>query len=198
MLFRSGQSKLVKPIVPAEITADMDLDQFVTALSGCGFGARRIGKAVEIYTEMISDEKTVKFFGLAGAMVPAGMRKIVADLIRDGYIDVLVTTGANMVHDALEGLSMPHYIGDDTADDAQLREEGIDRIYDVYLPDTHFEDFEEFMQDVISQMPTEKPISISDFMNHMGKNIENPDSILRAAYDKGVPVYCPEIGRAHV
>ena len=112
MNITEGQSKLVKPIVPAEITADMDLDQFVTALSGCGFGARRIGKAVEIYTEMISDEKTVKFFGLAGAMVPAGMRKIVADLIRDGYIDVLVTTGANMVHDALEGLSMPHYIGE--------------------------------------------------------------------------------------
>ena len=191
MHITEGQSKLVKPIVPAEISDDMDLDEFTAALAGCGFGARRIGKAAEIYTEMISDEKTVKFFGLAGAMVPAGMRKIISGLIRDGHINVLVTTGANMVHDALEGLYMPHYVGDDQANDVELRKEGIDRIYDVYLPDNHFEDFEGFMQETIAEMPTEKPISIAEFMRHLGQKIDNKDSILRAAYDMNVPIYCP-------
>ena len=191
MHITEGQSRLTKPIIPATISDDMDLDDFATQLSGCGFGARRIGKAVDVFTEMITDEKTVKFFGLAGAMVPAGMRKIIADMIRDGYINVLVTTGANMVHDALEGLYMPHYVGDDQASDVQLREEGIDRIYDVYLPDNHFEDFEVFMQKIIAELPAGKPVSIKEFMANMGKNIENPDSILRAAYDKNVPVYCP-------
>jgi deoxyhypusine synthase len=191
MHITEGQSKLVKPIVPAEITNDMDLDEFTAALAGCGFGARRIGKAAEIYTEMLSDEKTVKFFGLAGAMVPAGMRKIIAGLIREGHINVLVTTGANMVHDALEGLYMPHYVGDDSANDVELRKEGIDRIYDVYLPDNHFEDFEGFMQEMIAELPTEKPISIVEFMRHLGGKIDNPDSILRAAYDMNVPIYCP-------
>ncbi|WNY25137.1 deoxyhypusine synthase [Methanolapillus millepedarum] len=186
-----GCQRLTKPVVPADIQAGMDLDEFVTALSGCAFGARRIAEAVDIYTEMLSDKKTVKFLGLAGAMVPAGMRKIIADLIRDGHINVLVTTGANMVHDALEGLYMPHYKGDEGSNDVMLHEERIDRIYDVFLPDQHFEELEGFLQDVIADLPSDRPVSIAEFMKNLGKNIENPDSILRAAYDMNVPIYCP-------
>jgi len=168
----------------------MDLDAFVTALSGCAFGAGRVSQAADILTEMMGDKDVVKFFGLAGAMVPAGMRKIIADLIYDGHINVLVTTGANMVHDALEGLDMPHYKGDAHSNDVDLHKEGIDRIYDVFLPDHHFEEFEGFMQETISKLPN-RPIKISEFMAHLGKHIDNPDSILRAAYDTGVPIYCP-------
>ncbi|MCL2142477.1 MAG: deoxyhypusine synthase [Methanimicrococcus sp.] len=185
-----GQKKLTKPTSPANITDDMDLDEFAAALSGCAFGAGRISQAADIFTEMIADKNIVKFFGLAGAMIPAGMRKIIADLIRDGHINVLVTTGANMVHDALEGLYMPHYKGDAQSNDVSLHKEGIDRIYDVFLPDKHFEEFEGFMQETIAKLP-QRPIKISEFMAHLGKHIENPDSILRAAYDKGVPIYCP-------
>lgn len=191
MEFTSGHKKISKPVIPAVITDDMDADEFVRALGECAFGARRIAQAVDIYYDMISDESVTKFFGLAGAMVPAGMRKIVSGLIRDGYINVLVTTGANMVHDTLEGLGMPHYKGTDNVDDRELLDERIDRIYDVYLPDEHFEELEAFLQEVMDDLDLSKPVSIRDFMKNLGKHIEDPDSILRAAYDMDVPVYCP-------
>ena len=80
------QNKLKNPIRHAKITSNMSVDQLVREFDGCAFGAGRLAEAVDIYCEMLT-ENTTKFFGLAGAMVPAGMRSIVADLIRDGYID---------------------------------------------------------------------------------------------------------------
>lgn len=191
MEFTSGHKKLSKPVVPAHITDSMDLDEFILSMKDCAFGARRMAQAVDIYYEMISEPDVTKFFGLAGAMVPAGMRRIVSDLINDGHIDVLVTTGANMVHDTLEGLNLHHYKGTDQVDDKILHEEHIDRIYDVYLPDGHFETLEEFLQNTMNDLPKDKPVSIAEFMKNLGANIKNKDSILRAAYEKEIPVYCP-------
>ena len=113
--------KLSTPVKGAKIVPNMTVDELVREYSGCAFGAGRLAEAVDIYYEMLASEKTTKFFGLAGAMTPAGMRNIVADLIRDGHIDVLVTTGANMVHDTVEALGLHHYKGTDCANDIQLR-----------------------------------------------------------------------------
>ena len=99
MDFEDSSKNLTTPIRGAKIVADMTVDDLVREYSGCAFGAGRLAEAVDIYYDMLASEKTTKFFGLAGAMTPAGMRNIIADLIRDGHIDVLVTTGANMVHD---------------------------------------------------------------------------------------------------
>jgi len=88
-----------KSIIPARLTPDMTVSELVDSFSGCAFGAGRIYEAVDIYREMINDGECTKFFGLAGAMVPAGMRQIVSDMIRDEEIDILVSTGANLVHD---------------------------------------------------------------------------------------------------
>jgi len=162
--------KLSTPIKAAKINPDMSVDDLVREYRGCAFGAGRLAEAVEIYYEMLASEKTTKFFGLAGAMTPAGMRNIVADLIRDGYIDVLVTTGANMVHDTVEALGLHHYKGTDCANDIQLRNECIDRIYDVYLPDQHFTDLEEFLQSVYAGLPQEK-LSIRQVLTEIGKTL---------------------------
>ena len=184
--------KLSTPIKAAKINPGMSVDDLVREYRGCAFGAGRLAEAVEIYYEMLASEKTTKFFGLAGAMTPAGMRNIVADLIRDGYIDVLVTTGANMVHDTVEALGLHHYKGTDCANDIQLKNECIDRIYDVYLPDQHFTDLEEFLQSVYAGLPQEK-LSIRQVLTEIGKNLDDDSSILKTAAEMGVPVYCPAL-----
>ena len=83
-----------------EIQPGMSIDALVRGWSHCGFGARRLAQAAEIYERMLSGNFT-KFFTLSGAMVPAGMRHVVSDLIRGGHVDVLVSTGANLVHDII-------------------------------------------------------------------------------------------------
>ncbi|MGB9926881.1 MAG: deoxyhypusine synthase [Methanosarcina sp.] len=192
MDFEVSSKKLSTPVKGAKISSNMSVDDLVREYSGCAFGAGRLAEAVDVYYEMLASEKTRKFFGLAGAMTPAGMRNIISDLIRDGYIDVLVTTGANMVHDTVEALGLHHYKGTACSNDIQLRQECIDRIYDVYLPDQHFTDLEEFLQKVYAGLPEEN-VSIRQVLSEIGKNLEDDSSILKAAADMGVPVYCPAL-----
>ncbi|ABK14981.1 deoxyhypusine synthase [Methanothrix thermoacetophila PT] len=167
----------------------MSVDELVRGMEGCGFGARRLAHAAEIYQEMVEEDYR-KFFTLAGAMVPAGMRNLISDLIRRGMIDVLVTTGANLVHDIVESFSH-HRLGYLEADDSELRRSGISRIYDVYITDDDFVRFEELVQNLLPDR--EAPISGRDLLAEIGSGIDDRRSILRSASDCGVPVFCPAI-----
>lgn len=172
-----------------EIEPDMSVEALIAGMKHCGFGARRLAEAVDIYEMMLSDNY-VKFLTLSGAMVPAGMRNIVSMLIRQGYVDVLVTTGANLVHDIIESFGW-HCMGAPESDDAALREAGISRIYDVYLRDEDFIKFEELMQSILPDK--EETLSGIEFMKILGSQISDSKSILRSASDCGVPVFCPAL-----
>lgn len=172
-----------------EIEPGMSAEAVVKGMEHCGFGARRLAEAVKIYEEMLCGEYT-KFFTLSGAMVPAGMRNVVSDLIRDGRINVLVTTGANLVHDIIESFGW-HCLGTPESDDAALRAEGVSRIYDVFLRDEDFIRFEELMQSILPEKS--EAVSGVELMKHLGSQISDSRSILRSAYDQGVPVFCPAL-----
>ncbi len=183
--------ELQRPIKHAKITQDMTVNQLVDSLSDCAFGAGRLCEAVEIYREMVNDKDCTKFFGLAGAMVPAGMRQIVSDLIQEGEIDILVTTGANLVHDIIEAIGLHHYKGNHAVDDVQLKHNAVNRIYDVLLPEQHFSEFEEKMQSIFREIPDK--LSITELLSHIGAKLDDDCSILKSAYDMQVPVYCPAL-----
>jgi deoxyhypusine synthase len=172
-----------------EIEPGMEADELVRMMEACGFGARRLAEAVNIYEEMLSGDYT-KFFTLAGAMVPAGMRNIVSNLIRDGRIDVLVSTGANLVHDIIESFSH-HALGDPEASDSDLREEGVSRIYDVYVGDDDFVRFEELLQEILPEGGD--PMTGTELLRRLGSRIEDEKSILRSASDLKVPIFCPAL-----
>lgn len=174
----------------AEIKPNMGVSDLMSEMSGCALGAGRLAEAVEIYEEMIR-EKATKFFGLAGALVPVGMRKIISGLIRDGYIDVLVTTGANIVHDVIEALGGKHYRLMERIDDAILRKEGINRIFDVVLPEEYFAKVEEHIMGLFGDL--DRRISIRELVYEIGRSLDDGDSILRSAVDCGVPIFCPAI-----
>ena len=80
MDFEASAKNLTTPVKGAKIVPNMTVDELVREYAGCAFGAGRLAEAVDIYYEMLASEKTTKFFGLAGAMTPAGMRNIIADL----------------------------------------------------------------------------------------------------------------------
>jgi deoxyhypusine synthase len=170
----------------------MTVGELVGEMSGCAFGAGRIAAACDVLQEMQAEDVT-KFFGLSGAMVPAGMRSVVAGMIRDGYIDVLVTTGANMVHDVIEAVGGCHTMGSVTVDDIELKRQHINRIYDVYLDEDCFGAVEERMQAIYGGMDPEKTYSIRELMAEIGRSLDDRGSILRTAYDYGIPVYCPAV-----
>lgn len=161
--------------------------------AGGVLGAGRIGKAAELATEMFGDPEYTVFLTMAGPLVPGGLRGIVSDLVNEGYVDVVVTTGANVVHDIVEALGYKHMIGTFLAEDKRLKAENIGRIGDIYIKQSVFIKLEKWIHKILEGIPEEKRerISVAELMFEMGKQISDPRSILTVAAKRGVPVICP-------
>ncbi|HOV68437.1 MAG TPA: deoxyhypusine synthase family protein, partial [Methanoregulaceae archaeon] len=100
------------PVLPVTLRPGMTVSDLVDALGRAGaYNGGSLARGVDLWERMVRDEEAVRFFGLAGAMVPGGMGRIVADLIERGHIDVLVSTGANLTHDVIEAIGCSHYRG---------------------------------------------------------------------------------------
>jgi len=177
-----------EPVDPVEPRAGMTVGELVGEMCGAGFGAGDVSDATETCAEMFGNDSTV-FLSIAGAMVPAGMKEVFSTLIERGYVDVVVTTGANTVHDTVEALGGDHYHGSEEADDVDLHEEGIDRIYDVYLHDDEFQRLEDHVQEVLAGMGD--GATIQEFTRALGE--ANDDGWLATAAENDVPVYCPAV-----
>jgi len=197
---------LLEPVNHIKINGKLTVDQLIQQFKNSGsFGAGRLSAACDIYERMIRDEECTIFLALAGAVVPAGMRSLVADLIREGLIDVVVSTGANMVHDAIEALGGHHYKGHWFVDDNVLYKYHIYRIYDVFVPEEDFVKLDSKLVEVYDEIAAEnngKSLSSKDFAWELGKRLNDPNSILRSAYEAKVPIFLPalrdsEFGFAH-
>jgi len=181
-----------EPVTQLHVKPAMTVGELIDAMGKAGaYNGGALYRAVNIYESMLKDKETTKFFGLAGAMVPAGMGGIVSDLVRGGHIDILVSTGANLTHDIIEAIGGKHFHGTAFCDDIELRHDEINRIYDVYLPNEAFEHFEEFMQGVFGELEPQSRISISGLLRHIGSRLKS--GILHTAVHNEVPVYCPAI-----
>ena len=204
------------PVGGADVWAGMSAGDLAAQYGAAGAGAADLSRAVEITAEMLGGEDVTTLLGLAGAMVPLGMRGIVADLLRDGHVEALVTTGANLTHDAIEAIGGHHHHGsagpaDHRSDerlggrgrehDEDLREAGVDRIYNVYLPQEHFTDFEHHLRDAVFP-ELDRTVSIAEFTSALGEanarvneaeGVDADAGIAAAAYEADVPVYCPAV-----
>jgi len=180
------------PVTQMHLKPGMSVNELVEAMGKAGaYNGGSLARAADIWERMLRDQDTTKFFGLAGAMVPAGMGGIISDLIRSGHIDVLVSTGANLTHDIIEAIGCQHFHGTAFCNDIELRHDEINRIYDVYLPNEAFEHFEEFMQRVFGELEPGSTISIASLLNHIGER--TPAGILHTAARRKIPVYCPAV-----
>jgi len=163
-------------------------------MNSCGvLGAGKVGKAAEIVKEMFSDRYYTVFLTLAGPLVPGGLRQIIRDLIEQEYVNVVVTTGANMVHDIVEALGYHHWIGTFLAKDEELKTQEIGRIGDIYIEQNAFKGLEDWIYKTLESIPEEKRerISTTELLFEIGKRLPDPESILATAAKKGVPIISP-------
>ena len=124
---------LKEPVETIDLEAIHTISDLLFAFNKTSFQSRNLAKCADIFVKMLEDlGRPTVFLGLAGAMVPAGMKGIVATMIKKNMIDVIVSTGANMYHDLVEALGEHHYLGSPEVDDGDLYKEQIDRIYDTY------------------------------------------------------------------
>lgn len=182
----------MKPVSHISIQKGMKVSDLVNQMAGSGvMGAGRVAKASKILSEMLSDKECSVFLGLAGAMVPGGMKHVLVDMLASGKIKVFVTTGANLTHDVFEALGFNHFQGSAKADDAKLHKEGIDRIYDTFLKNEVYEKMENFFKENFDELSKTK--NIKEFLWKLGEILPGKDSILKTCYEKKIPIFCPGI-----
>jgi deoxyhypusine synthase len=188
---------LREPVKHVKIDGALSVDQLVGQFRNSGsFGAGRLAAACDIYERMLRDEKCTVFLALAGAVVPAGMRTLIADMIRKNLIDVVVTTGANMVHDTIEALGGHHYKGHWNVDDYMLYKNHTYRIYDVFVPEEDFIKLDLKVAEMYDEIAAEyagRSLSSRDFAWELGKRLPDSSSILRAAYESKTAIFIPAL-----
>ena len=175
-------------VKPIKIRQDMKVFELVEGMRDMGFGAGKIAKAEKIMKKMFEDDECKVFFGVAGAMDPAGMKEVIGDILND--VDVFVTTGANLTHDLIESLEEKHYYGEESIDDAKLNEMGIDRIYNVFMKNKVYEKLEDFFEEHFDEFS--KCQNIKEFVWKIGELVSG-EGILKKCYEKKIPIFCPGI-----
>ncbi len=188
---------LQNPVKHIKINGALTVDQLMQQFKGSGsFGAGRLARACSIYEKMVRDKECTVFLALSGAVVPAGMRTLITDLIRARLVDVIVSTGASMVHDAIEALNGHHYKGSWVADDDELYKYHIFRIYDVFVPEEDYVRLDYQLAEMYREIAAEKNgarLSSNEFAWELGKRLKDPNSILRVAYEENVPIFIPAV-----
>ena len=184
------------PTRPVEVQAEKTISQLLGDMALTGFQGRKLGEAADVWTGMLKKREVVIWMGLAGAMVPAGMRELITYLIRRRMVDVLVTTGATLYHDAYETIGGKHFQGTDQIDNVMLRRHRIDRMYDVYADERKFYHLDVMIEkDFSSHLQSGRPYSSREIMHEFGKWIspmaKDRDGICVAAYEMGVPIFVP-------
>src|SRR5437667_12198225 len=163
------------------------------AFNATSFQSRKLGQSYKIWLRMLSDpERPMIFFGLSGAMIPGGMRRIIRDLIAFHAIDVLVSTGANLSHDLYESLGGRHYMAHHHIDDPTLRSMRIDRVYDTYADDVMFTKADEFVEK-FSESLEPRGYSSREFFQLMGQRINDEYGIIATASRQHLPIFCPAL-----
>lgn len=175
-----------------EIKENMKISDFIDQLDNSGvLGAKRVSQATNLLAQSFKDEDTKVFLSLAGPMVPGGLRKIVRDLIDMGYVDLIVSSGANLTHDLVESFGGAHYRGIQQ-DDEQLYESGMGRIGDILTKSDDFEVFEEEIHKIFSKINQKhNVISIKDFIYEIGLLVDDEQSIIHTASKNNVPIFAP-------
>jgi len=188
--------KSLRYVEHMRLQTGMSVNQLVKEMNNTGvLGAGNVGKATELVSEMFRDSDYTAFLTLAGAIVPAGFRRIIVDLIDKECINVLVTTGSNMVHDMVEALGYRHIVGTFEAEDRRLRKENIGRIGDIYIQQEAFQGLEKWLFKTVESIPEEKRrrISAAELLHEIGERITDKESILSTAARRNVPIICPAL-----
>ena len=168
-----------------EITLKILLDSYRTT----GHSASELIRAMDIIKEMRREKCTI-FLGYTSSMVSSGLRDIFRYLVQHKMVDVVVTTAGGVEEDIIKCIG-PFLLGDFKLSGKQLREKGINRIGNILVPNERYIKFEDFLLPILDKF--KEPVSPSEFVHRLGKEINNEESIYYWANKNKIPVFCPAL-----
>jgi len=174
----------------------VDYHKLVESFSSTGFQATHLSRAIEITNKMIESKATI-FLGCTSNIISSGLRDIIRFLVQHKKVQVIVTTAGGVEEDIIKCLG-DFIIGDFRASGKELRAKGINRIGNIFVPNSRYVKFEEFLQPILGeayaeQEKTGKIISVSDLIWKMGEKINDGKSVCYWAWKNNIRVYCPAL-----
>ena len=191
---------LSTPTHPLEIDGKKNVAALLEKMQGISFQGRSLATAYQVWRKMLGDRVMI-MMGMSGAMVPAGMRRLVVYLIKNRLIDCLVSTGANFFHDMHETLGRYHFQCSPAVDDVQLQEHLIDRMYDTLADEEEFREQDAWLGRFAGSLDQSRPYTTREFLYLAGKAMAKratEDGIVTAAAKAKVPLYCPAIADSSI
>jgi deoxyhypusine synthase len=167
----------------------------INAMKKMSFSARDLASAADIYDRMLREKNCVIILTLAGSTSAAGCMQVYVDLVKNNMIDAIVATGASIVDmDFFEAQGFRHYQGTSFIDDKLLRKLYIDRIYDTFINENDLQACDRTIKKIADTLEP-RPYSSREFIAEMGrylvKNAKKKNSLVQAAYENNVPIFCP-------
>ena len=205
---RSGTRKFaayprLNPLgIGRNISAADLVDQVFLAYNG-----GRLREAAQLFTEKMLPEDGFIGMSLTGALTPAGLGKsCIIPLMKAGFVDWVVSTGANLYHDLHYGLDMALYAGSPFLDDVELHKDGVIRIYDVIFDYNVLLDTDAFVREVVQGPEFQRPMGTDEFHYLLGKYVHErsrklklkDSSVLATAYQYGIPIFTSSPGDSSI
>lgn len=193
-------------IEPKPITGAMTVSELVDS-AFLAYNAARLREACQLFVEKMLEGDTTIGMSLTGALTPAGLgMSAVIPLIENGFVDWIVSTGANLYHDTHFGIGLKMHRGSHQISDIVLREEGVVRIYDIFFDYDVLLSTDSFYRKMIEAPEFQRDMSTSEFHYLAGKYIAERErvlgvgrkSVLAAAYEAGVPIYTSSPGDSSI
>ncbi|HUU88626.1 MAG TPA: deoxyhypusine synthase, partial [Candidatus Glassbacteria bacterium] len=186
------KSFLNKKVTAIEV-GEKRLSDLLDEMANTAYQGRKLGEAVDVWESMVRDKDLTIVLGLSGSMSTAGQWKLVNWLIEKRFIDVIVSTGANVSEDIIDAMGFSYWQGSHIVNDQELLKEDLNRYYDVYGKEIDYRKMEDLITDFILTLKTDFQYSSVEFFYLLGKFLtkKSVNSIVAVAAQNNVPVFSP-------
>jgi deoxyhypusine synthase len=185
---------------PIPVDRDRSVAGLLEKMEETGFGAKQLAEAHRIWLDMLDDNTTIYLCG-SGMLIPSGMRRLIAYVIKNRFVDVLVMSGSVLYHDIHETLGRNHYRAHPSMSDDELETSNIFRMGDLLANQEEYREADEWIGSVLNQLDPTHTYSAREFLHLLGRElaeIANEDGILTSAYKARVPIYCPDLAGSEI
>ena len=155
-----SESYFTKKLEPIQVK-EKSVSQLLAEMSRTAYQGRKLGEAVDVWENMLKEKDLTIVMGYAGSMSTAGQWTIVNWLIENRFIDVLVSTGANVSEDIVDAMGLGYWQGSHMVNDEDLLKADVNRYYDVFGKETDYRQMEELITDFVMTLKTDFPYSSS-------------------------------------
>lgn len=199
--FLRGRKIDPAPITPTTTLADLVDDAFLA------YNAARLREACQLFTQKMLQPDVTIGLSLTGALTPAGLGiSALIPLIKAGFVDWIISTGANLYHDAHFGIGLSMHQGNAQTSDIVLRDEEVVRIYDIFFDYSVLLDTDAFFRKIIEAEVFQRPMSTAEFHYLCGRYVHERElklgqkekSLLAVAYKYAVPIYTSSPGDSSI